>query len=225
MYRSVYRYSSPKEFTVMIRTVICMVFTFFWVTAFASDPVGANEAYEQGNYEKAERLYRQAIDGDPENAKLYFNLGNTLVNLGKPDEAVQAFTRFLTLSETPEEKALGEYNIGHILSEKDQWQQAAKHFKRALYLNPSDEDAKHNFELALKKQQQNEQQQQQQNQPPPEPSAYAKEMKRQAETLVDQRRYKEAYELMQEALQTDETVAAFNNFIQRINDIITIEDN
>jgi len=225
MYRSVYRYSSPKDYAVMIRTVLCIMFAFFWVNSSASDPVEANEAYEQGEYEKAEQLYRQAIDANPENAKLYFNLGNTLVNLGKPDEAIQTFTHFLTLSETPEEKALGEYNIGHILSEKEQWQQAAKHYKRALYLNPSDEDAKHNFELALKKQQENEQHQQQQNQPPPEPSAYAKEMKRQAEALVDQRRYKEAYELMQEALQTDQTVAAFNDFIQRISDVITIEDN
>jgi len=192
----------------------------------AADPREANKAYVAGDYAKAEQLYREAINSQPENAKLYFNLGNTLAKMDRWEEAVQAYTQFLALAATPEQKALGEYNIGTVLGKDDNWEQAAKHFKRSLSLNPNDEDAKFNYELALQKQKENEQQQQQQqNQKPPEPSAYAREMKKQAEALVDQQRYQEAYTLMQEALKTDRTVAAFNDFIQRINDIITINQN
>jgi len=192
----------------------------------AADPREANKAYVAGDYTKAEQLYREAINSQPENAKLYFNLGNTLTKLDRLEEAVQAYTQYLALAETPGEKALGEYNIGTVLAKNDNWEQAAKHFKRSLFLNPNDEDARFNYELALKKQKENEQkEQQQQNQKPPEPTAYAKEMKKQAEALVDQQRYQEAYTLMQEALKTDRTVAAFNDFIQRINDIISINQN
>ena len=55
------------------------------------------------------------------------------------------------------------YNIGNILGEQQQWDQAAESFRRALRQNPDDEEAKFNFELANRNLQQ--QQQQQQNQP------------------------------------------------------------
>lgn len=207
--------------------ILGFIFSLCYISKVdAADPQQANKAYQAGDYAKAEQLYRAAINSQPENAKLYFNLGNTLSKLGRADEAIQAYTQYLALAETPVEKALGEYNIGTVLAKDDNWKQAAKHFKRSLFLNPDDEDAKYNYELALKRQKEQEQkQQQQQNQPPPEPSAYAKEMKKRAEVLVDQKRYQEAYSLMQEALQTDRTVAAYNDFIKRINDIIKINQN
>jgi hypothetical protein len=47
-------------------------------------------------------------------------------------------------------------------------------------------------------------------------------MKKQAEKLVEQQKYTEAYNLMMKALQVDQTVNAFKDFIQRTKDISDI---
>ena len=214
----------------MIRTSSYIIL-FFLLTAFAvNDKREANEAYENGNYEQAEQLYLSAIEQDPDNARLYFNLGNAQAKQGKVEEAIQSYMEFRGLASTPEDKARAEYNIGTLLAEGKKWKPAASHFKNALKLNPDDFDAKHNFERALaeqKKEEENEEQQQEndQNQPPPEPSEYAKAMKEQAEKLVAQRKYSEAYNLMQRALDADETVRAFNDFIERIKNVNDINSN
>lgn len=191
------------------------------------DAKKGNEAYESGNYEEAEKLYRASLEADPENAEVLFNLGNALAKQGKTEEAIQTFMEFRSLAETAENKALAEYNIGNVLAEGEKWKPAAQHYKNSLKLNPSDADARHNLERALaeaKKQEEQEQQQnQQQDQQQDPPSEYAKAMKKRAEQLVAERKYEEAYTLMQEALKVDKTVANFNDFIQRIGTVDEID--
>lgn len=189
-----------------------------------SNPKKANEAYNNGDYETAVELYSQAIEKDPENAKLHFNLANALMMLGETEQAIVAYEEFMALAETPEEKSLSEYNIGHYNAMAEQWQQAANRFKKALILNPDDADARYNYELAMSKLEDQENQDQDQ-QKPPEPSEEAKRLKELAESLVAQRRYNEALNLMQEGLKADATVAAFNDFIKRIEDITKVNSN
>lgn len=209
--------------------IIGILMAFLFIGSAADPGREANEAFRNAEYATAEELYRIAIEESPDNAKLYFNLGNTLAALGKSEDAIQMFVKFQSMATSPQEKALAEYNIGQVLGKNEQWEQAAKHFKRSLMLHPSDSDSRNNYELSLRKMKENEedenQQQDQQNQPPPEPSAYARELKKQAEEMVAQRRYSDAYSLMQDGLKVDETVAAYNDFIQRIGEIIGIIDN
>lgn len=192
-----------------------------------SDGRKANEAYEKGNYAEAEALYLKAIEENPEDARLYFNLGNAQAKQGKTEEAIESYMEAKALAKDPADKAGAEYNIGTLMAQTSQWKPATAHFKKALKLNPGDPDAKHNYELALAKQQeeQEEQQQQQENQPPPKPSEYAKAMKKRAEKLVAQRKYAEAYDLMQQALAADNTVRAFNSFIERTKNVAEINSN
>ena len=189
------------------------------------NPREANEAYNNGDYQAAAKLYREAIDKDPGNAKLHFNLGNALMMMGETEQAIAAYESFMELAESAEDKALSEYNIGHFEAIAEQWQKAANRFKKALMLNPEDEDARYNYELALSKLQEQEENQDQQNEPPPKPSEEAKRLKALAESLVDQRRYNEALNLMKEGLKADPTVAAFNDFIQRIENITQVNAN
>ncbi|MEX0844999.1 MAG: tetratricopeptide repeat protein [Balneolaceae bacterium] len=213
----------------MYKTFSYIVILLLLTASVLNDGRKANEAYENGNYEEAEQLYLSAIEQEPENARLYFNLGNAQAKQNKVEEAIQSYMEFRGLTESPREKAMAEYNIGTLLAEAQNWKPAASHFKNALKLNPDDLEAKHNYELALAKQQENEDknkdQQDQKNQPPPEPSEYAIAMKKQAEKLVTQRKYSEAYNLMQRALQVDETVRAFNDFIERTKNVDEINSN
>ena len=73
--------------------------------------------------------------------------------------------------------------------------------------------------MADKQQSQDQQQQQQ-----VKPSEYAKQLKAQAEILVAQRLYKEAFNLMMDGLKSDPTVQAFQSFINRIKNVVNIED-
>jgi tetratricopeptide (TPR) repeat protein len=185
----------------------------------------ANEAYESGNYEEAEQLYLDAIEQYPDNARLYFNLGNAQAKQGKVEEAIQSFMEFRNLAESTEDKSLAEYNIGTMLAEGKKWKPATAHFKNALKLNPSDLDAKHNYERALAELQKEDQDKKQQNkdkEKPPKPSAYALAMKKQAEKLVAEHKYGQAYNLMQRALKVDETVRAFNDFMERTKNVAHI---
>ncbi len=187
----------------------------------------ANSAYNAGKYAEADSLYRLALEEEPENFKLHFNLGNALAKQGKAEEAMEYYLNSIEYAETTQEKAQAQYNIGTVLAEKEEWKPAAHHFRKSLRLNPVDGEAKHNYELAALKAQEEEQQnqdQQNENQPPEEPTEYAKAMKKRAEQLVAEQRYNDAFNLMQEALQQDRTVQNYNDFIERINNVKTIDD-
>ncbi len=215
----------------MLRNYSYILLLLFFVAAGLNDAREANKAYDEGNYEEAEQLYLSAIEQDPENERLYFNLGNAQAKQGKVEEAIQSFMEFRALVDTPEQKALAEYNIGTLMAENKEWKPATSHFKKSLKLSPDDMDAKHNYERALaqlKKEEEDQEegdQQNEENQPPPEPSAYALAMKKQAEKLVSKRKYGEAYNLMQDALNVDKTVRAFNDFIERIKNVDDINHN
>ncbi len=148
----------------MMRVLFFLILTFFLTAASVDDAREANEAFENGNYQRAVELYRQAIEEDPENARLHFNLAAALQKLGQTEEAMQSYDRFENLTESAEEQSFASYNQGTMLTEQEKYEEAAEFFREALKKNPNDADARHNYELALQRQQQQEQQQQQQNQ-------------------------------------------------------------
>jgi tetratricopeptide (TPR) repeat protein len=188
------------------------------------DAKKGNEAYENADYPLAEEYYRSAIEEEPENAQVYFNLGNALAKQGKVKDAIKMYLQYNSMVESPEEKSQGEYNIGTILSETEQWKPAVKHFRNALTLNPFDTEAKHNFEKALMESQKQEQEEQdKENKKQEPPSEYAKAVKAQAEEFVRQKKYKQAYDLMLQALDIDKSVQNYNEFTQRIGAVNDID--
>lgn len=146
-----------------------MIFLLLLVLWMADPAREANKAYEAGDFEVAVQLYQQAIVNNPEEARLYFNLGNALAKLGRYDEAGAAYEQFKAMQENAALAARADYNTGNLLTEQQQWEAAAKKFKETLRQNPGDQQARFNYELALRKQQEQEQNQdqdqdQQQNQ-------------------------------------------------------------
>lgn len=202
----------------------CTYFVFVFLFLVNDDAKKGNEAYNNANYPLAEELYRTALEDDPDNANIYFNLGNALAKQSKNEEAIQMYLQFISMVESPEEKSQAEYNIGTLLSESQQWKPAVQHLRNALTYNPYDNEAKHNFEKALiESQKQEEEQQQDQNQEQEPPTEYAKAIKARAEELVSQKKYQEAFDLMIQASQVDQTVQNFNQFINRIGAVSDID--
>lgn len=151
-----------------MRYILISILAFILMGASVEDARKANEAYNEGNYEEAIALYKKAIDEDPENAKLYFNLASAQAKAGNSEEAVRTFEQFKNMTDDEERRAMANYDIGNILAEQKQWDKAVEYYKKSLRHLSDDEDAKHNYELALKQQQnqqeQNQDQDQQQNQ-------------------------------------------------------------
>jgi len=55
------------------------------------------------------------------------------------------------------------------------------------------------------------------------PSEYAKKLKEQADLLVRNNRFADAYSLMMDGLQVDKTVGAYNEFIGKLKDVVEVE--
>lgn len=149
-----------------MRFPIILLSLFLLLTAAVPDRARqANEAFENRDFETAERLFREAINENPNDARLYFNHGTTLAIMGRQDEAVEAFERFRMIERNPAKRAMADYNIGNIFADSDEWEMAAELFRMALLQNPEDEDAIHNFEFAMR---QLHQPQDEEDQLPPE---------------------------------------------------------
>jgi tetratricopeptide (TPR) repeat protein len=183
------------------------------------------EAYEKEQWDEALNSFQDALLDDPENPRLLFNVGSVQYQKQKYEEALQSFEKSLLTKDVRLQKSVY-YNIGNTYYQLNKYQESIQAYKKALDLDPTDQDAKYNLELvrAKLKEMADKQQQQNQQQQQIEPSEYAKQLKAQADALVAQRFYKEAYKLMEQGLQSDPTVAAFQTFINRLKDVVDIEE-
>ncbi len=137
-----------------MKYLLPFLLALFLVGASLEDARKANEAYENGNYEEAVSLYKKAIQAEPDNAKLYFNLGNALAKNGAPDEAIRYYEQYKQMTDDPNELAKADYNIGNIRLQAKKYDQAVEAYKEAMRREADDVDAKYNYELARQKKQQ-----------------------------------------------------------------------
>ncbi len=144
-----------------------------------------NRSFERGQYDDAIQRYGEALVDDPDSALLNFNMGTAKYKAGKFDDAIASFSRVRASDDAPARLARTAYNLGNtqyrlgaaLEGQKPQealqaYAAALVAYRRALGADPSDQDAKFNYEFVtgkiddLKKkleQQQQEQQQQENN--------------------------------------------------------------
>ena len=154
--------------------------------------------YFDSNYVQSTQAYREALKINPGNYKAHYNLGNALyrsaneirqskqpIFQGKQkvspdslanlvyDEAAQSFAVVANSVSNKDTLQRVWHNIGNCYLQKKDFEQAITAYKKALKLNPKDEDTRYNLAYALKNkkedkkgggQNQQQQKQQQQNQ-------------------------------------------------------------
>lgn len=128
------------------------------------------QAYQEGNFQEAEIAFREALEADPDNAQLRYNLGSVLAQQGEHEEASELLNEFKNATDQPADQVKAEYNIGKIYSNQQDWENALTHFRNALKIDPRDEDARYNYELAYRKNQQEQQQETPDQQPDDSPA-------------------------------------------------------
>lgn len=115
-----------------------------------------NEAFESGKFPDAEVEYKKALQEYPESKVGQFNLGDAYYKQQRYDEAQQAFATFAATGENALEASKAFYNLGNTLYQSGKLEESIGAYKQALRLNPTDEDARHNLELARKKKKEEE---------------------------------------------------------------------
>lgn len=107
-----------------------------------------NALYEQGGYADAVNAYQAAQVAAPDAPESYYNAASALANSGRLQSAVEALEQALkTADEVLTTKAY--YNLGNVYFDMAQYDKAIEAYREVLLRQPDDEDARHNYELAL----------------------------------------------------------------------------
>jgi Ca-activated chloride channel family protein len=116
--------------------------------------------YDAKKYAEALAAYGRGRAEEPDHPVLAFNVGDTLLAMGKTDEALTEYRKALTTQDSGL-KARTFYNIGNAYLQKQDLSRAIDAYRQSLLLDSAQKDAKRNLELALRKQKEQQEQQQQ----------------------------------------------------------------
>lgn len=123
-----------------------------------------NRAYKDSTYINAEVNYRKAIDINPKSTIAMYNLGNTLIQQNKLQEAMEQYATAAKIEKDKSKLAQIYHNMGVIFHSGKDYAKAVEAYKESLRNNPKDNETRYNLALAqkmLKEQEQNQQNQEQ----------------------------------------------------------------
>lgn len=126
-----------------------------------------NRLFRAGEYEQAVQVYSAVLEDGDDSPVLRYNLGTALLRLGRYSEAEEHLRAALDVVDTDTREWVY-YNLGQRYLEDARqsgdpqaagalYEAAVEAYRQALRLEPSDADAKWNYELALREQEEQQQ--------------------------------------------------------------------
>ena len=132
-------------FSGLFLVVLFFSFTYFYSIGYnvlggevISLVNNGNSLVILGEYEKAIKLYDEAIDINPKLEKAWTGKGNALSNLDKYDDAISAYENAIKINKN---YPLAWYAEGNALSSKCMYSEALKYFNKTLEIDPNNLDA------------------------------------------------------------------------------------
>ena len=122
-----------------------------------------NRFFKDSVYVDAEVNYRKALEVNPKSTVSMFNLGNTLTQQNKLQEAMEQYVGATKIEKEKSNLAKIYHNMGVIFHSQKDYAKAVEAYKESLRNNPKDDETRYNLALA-QKQLQDQQQNQDQNQ-------------------------------------------------------------
>ena len=122
-----------------------------------------NDAFDVQDYAGAIEAYQRAQESSPDLPEPFYNSGNAQHRQESYDDALSSYDQ-AQLNAGEELTGSIHFNRGNVHFNRETYGEAAEAYKEVLRLNPDDEDAKRNLELALRHMQQEQEQQEQQQQ-------------------------------------------------------------
>ncbi len=120
-----------------------------------------NQLYRKGKYSQAIRKYEQAAVDLPESAEIYFNEGNAYLSQGDTEKARKLLLQAAQKSTDIKLEARAKYNLGNLAFQEakkyqddnlkkaiSKLEESARFYRETLDLDPTDNDAKYNIEIA-----------------------------------------------------------------------------
>lgn len=102
--------------------------------------------YRNKKYKSAQEYYDSILSGDSNNPEALFGKGSSLFMQDNLKTAQSSFNATLSLSENQlKSKAL--YNLGNISFKNQKLDEALSFYRKALELNPEDDEARYNYEF------------------------------------------------------------------------------
>lgn len=194
-----------------------------------------NKAIEQAERYYAETKFEDAVrqhlllisDFDLNSEEVRFNLALSYQNNGQEADAEKTYTDLISSSH-PILPSFAANQVGVLQGREEKYEEALASFKTALLKNPGNEIARYNYELLsrwLDNRNEDEEKEKSENEDQMQPSNYAKRMKAEADALVDQFQFGQALDVMNKALEIDETVSYYEEFIKNLSEIREIDGN
>lgn len=148
--------------------LICAPLCIAWTDSLRSQVVEGNRLFSEGKFSAATESYGQALVDHPDSPVLNFNMGAAHYKAGKYMQALSSFSRAQAGPEDSnkdsERTARTAYNMGNTqykmgTQAEEQNPQAAlaaytnalASYRRALGADPTDQDAKFNYEFVAKR--------------------------------------------------------------------------
>lgn len=137
-----------------------LIFTFVFVALMATDidriarinslKEEAREAYNAGDYAKALENYHYLVDSmQVTDDKIMLNMANSLYQMQDTAQAISAY-QSITSSQDKLIGSVAHQQLGILSNRTKKYEEALNHFKQALKKDPSNEDARYNYELLKK---------------------------------------------------------------------------
>ena len=122
----------------------------------------AKKAYLSGDYSTAVQKYRYLVDSlGVKEDEVLLNLANSYFELQDTTNMGNAYTP-LTQSTNSKIKSLANQQLGVAANKQGKSEEALNHFKQALKADPTNEDARFNYEIVKKKIEEQKKQEEQQ---------------------------------------------------------------
>lgn len=190
-----------------------------------------NSFYNKNDFKNAAVQYKHACQLDSLSFDAWYNFGNALCQMKKYILSTEAYDKALKLTSDKTLKANILHNVGNIACEQRKYEEAVNFYKQSLLLNPKDEDTRYNLayaqkNLEIQKQLEELENQKKEKEPEkPKPSQFAEECLKKAQELVQQYKFADALQVMNDGLAKDKTVGLFNEFTKKLEGIVNIINN
>lgn len=138
-----------------------LAFLLYLGVIFGQDK--GKKAYEEGHYDEARIYYEHILKNRKKDNGAQFGLGVTAYQQKDMETAARALNNAMNSNDKSlASKAM--YNLGNMFRDQQKMEESLALYRKAIELDPTDEDAKVNYELLKQVLQQQEQQQQEDKQ-------------------------------------------------------------
>jgi Ca-activated chloride channel family protein len=114
----------------------------------AEDP---DELYREGRFAEAQKIYAHSDMDHPKDLRYRYNRGCAGYQAGDYKGAMAAFSSVLRRAEDKKIRFRAAYNLGNAAFKQGDAASAAEYYRQAIRIDPDQEHARHNLELALRK--------------------------------------------------------------------------